>query len=318
MSTQLAEKIELFSDAEQQYLEFVPSELAAIESELEYDLESITYEHVGAEMETYFLHNIPESEAVNDRILKIFTPLVQKVVEKIASSKPKMRDKLRKACEKRDSDTFVEITEMLVPLLASMLPGYLSWMASKYSLPVVQTLGDLICKKVGASEEALTSLECGCGCRRCSRPRRRPHHFSRPLPRPSHSTSDRNADISGYENRVIELTNQERRRLGLSPLRHNNKLAAAAQKYSRHMATHKFLSHRGKDGSTVGDRIKAQGYRFSTWAENIAKGHRTPEDVVRGWMNSSGHRRNILNPRLREIGVGYYKRYWTQVFGTPR
>ena len=315
MSTQLAEKIELFSEAEQQYLEFLPSELVAIESELEYDLESITYEHVGAEMETYFLHNIPESESVNDRILKIFTPLVQKVVEKIASTKPKMREKLRKACEKKDSDTFVEITEMLVPLLASMLPGYLSWMAYKYSLPVIQTLGDLICKKVGASEEALASLECGCGGRpRPSRPRPRP----RPRSRPSRPTSDPNVNVSGYENRVIELTNQERRKRGLSPLRHNNKLAAAAQKYSRHMATHNFLSHRGKDGSTVGDRIKAQGYRFSTWAENIAKGHRTPEDVVRGWMNSSGHRRNILNPRLREIGVGYYNRYWTQVFGTPR
>ncbi|MFL9458672.1 MULTISPECIES: CAP domain-containing protein [Nostocales] len=131
-----------------------------------------------------------------------------------------------------------------------------------------------------------------------------------------------------FINRVVELTNVERQRAGLPPLRLDGRLAAAAEKHSVDMAMRDYFDHKGEDGSSPFDRIKATGYRYSRAAENIYAGGSTPEDAVKGWMNSSGHRKNILNPEYREIGVGYYflandsgqvnyKHYWTQVFGTP-
>jgi uncharacterized protein YkwD len=81
------------------------------------------------------------------------------------------------------------------------------------------------------------------------------------------------------------------------------------------------LSHTGSDGSDPGQRITRAGYIWRTYGENVAAGYTTPESVVAGWMQSDGHRANILNPAFRDIGVGYaygasstYKHYWTQVF----
>ncbi|MBE9183961.1 SCP-like extracellular [Microcoleus sp. LEGE 07076] len=127
--------------------------------------------------------------------------------------------------------------------------------------------------------------------------------------------------------RVLELTNIERSKLGLSPLTLNTQLLSAAQTQSQNMALQDFFSHTGKDGSSTRSRITATGYQFRVAAENIAAGSSTPEQVVEGWMNSSGHRTNILNPNLKEIGIGYYflandtgtenrNHYWTQVFAT--
>jgi uncharacterized protein YkwD len=127
--------------------------------------------------------------------------------------------------------------------------------------------------------------------------------------------------------RVLELTNIERSKLSLSPLTFNTQLLNAAATHSQNMAVQDFFSHTGKDGSSLGSRISATGYQFSAAAENIAAGSSTPEQVVSSWMNSSGHRANILNPNLKEIGIGYYfladdtgrvnfNHYWTQVFAT--
>src|SRR4028118_960483 len=128
--------------------------------------------------------------------------------------------------------------------------------------------------------------------------------------------------------RVLELTNIERSKLGFSPLTFNTKLLNAAANHSQNMALQDFFSHTGKDGSSLASRISATGYQFSAAAENIAAGSSTPEQVVSsGMSSSSGHRANILNPNLKEIGIGYYfladdtgsvnfNHYWTQVFGT--
>ena len=127
---------------------------------------------------------------------------------------------------------------------------------------------------------------------------------------------------------VVELTNVERAKEGLQPLKLNDRLLDAAQDHSNDMAQDDFFSHTGADGSTVGDRVRASGYQYSTAGENIAAGQITAAQVVEGWMNSPGHRANILNPNYTEIGVGYeylqndtgsvnYNYYWTQVFGTP-
>jgi len=125
--------------------------------------------------------------------------------------------------------------------------------------------------------------------------------------------------------RVLELTNIERSKLGFSSLTFNTQLLNAAANHSQNMALQDFFSHTGKDGSSLASRISATGYQFSAAAENIAAGSSTPEQVVSSWMNSSGHRANILNPNLQEIGIGYYfladdtgsvnfNHYWTQVF----
>ena len=127
--------------------------------------------------------------------------------------------------------------------------------------------------------------------------------------------------------RVLELTNIERSKLSLSPLTFNTQLLNAAETHSQNMALQDFFSHTGKDGSSLASRITATGYQFSAAAENIAAGSSTPEEVVSSWMSSSGHRANILNPNLTEIGISYYflandtgrvnfNHYWTQVFGT--
>ncbi|MEG4149406.1 CAP domain-containing protein [Microcoleus sp. Pol12B5] len=127
--------------------------------------------------------------------------------------------------------------------------------------------------------------------------------------------------------RVLELTNIERGKLSLSPLTLNTQLLNAAENHSKNMALQDFFLHTGKDGSSFTSRITTTGYQFSAAAENIAAGSSTPEQVVSSWMNSSGHRANILNPNLKEIGIGYYfladdtgtenfNHYWTQVFAT--
>jgi uncharacterized protein YkwD len=108
----------------------------------------------------------------------------------------------------------------------------------------------------------------------------------------------------------------------------NTQLTHAAQKYAQSMAIDDNWSHTGVDGSSPWDWIKAAGYDYSEAAENLAAGHTTPDSAVQGWINSPGHRNNMLAYQLQEIGVGYYylptdsgkvtfKYYWAQDMGTP-
>ncbi len=121
-----------------------------------------------------------------------------------------------------------------------------------------------------------------------------------------------------FEQHVIDLTNQARTTAGCGPLAHNDLLHDAALAHSVDMSDNDYFDHFGLDGSNPGDRIARAGYDHRGWAENIAWGYRSAEAVVDGWMNSPGHRSNILNCSFREIGVGYADRYWTQKFGIPR
>lgn len=118
-----------------------------------------------------------------------------------------------------------------------------------------------------------------------------------------------------FESQVHQLTNQERSKYGLRPLSWNSQLRAAAINHSIDMARMQRMSHTGSNGSDVSARVKAQRYSYSMIAENVAAGQRTPQQVVSSWMNSPGHRKNILNPNLTEIGIGHTNGYWTQVFG---
>ncbi|MBD9732667.1 CAP domain-containing protein [Streptomyces sp. H28] len=124
------------------------------------------------------------------------------------------------------------------------------------------------------------------------------------------------------ETQVIALVNQERAAAGCSPLTANARLTRAADDYSDVMAASGVMSHTGPDGSTMTTRVEAAGYQWSTLGENIARGQADAASVMKSWMNSPGHRANILNCSFKEIGVGVHfgdgGPWWTQNFGASR
>jgi len=124
--------------------------------------------------------------------------------------------------------------------------------------------------------------------------------------------------VNPLEWRVFLLTNIERESRGVPPLQWDDILGSAARAHCEDMVRNDFFSHTGSDGSTLGERITRAGFVWSMVAENIAGGQRTPEEVVRSWMDSPGHRSNILNPALTHLGVGFSSNMWTQKFGTHR
>ncbi|MFD9980787.1 CAP domain-containing protein [Streptomyces massasporeus] len=126
--------------------------------------------------------------------------------------------------------------------------------------------------------------------------------------------------LAGTAAAVIDLTNRERTRYGLPPLSADPSLTTAAQAHSADMVARAFYAHTAPDGSRPWDRAAAAGSTRRSIGENIACGQRSPADVVEGWMNSPGHRANILKPGFTHIGVGFAGGgraglYWTQLFG---
>ncbi|HET6480656.1 MAG TPA: CAP domain-containing protein [Actinoplanes sp.] len=128
-------------------------------------------------------------------------------------------------------------------------------------------------------------------------------------------------DQAAYETEVVKLTNAERTANGCKALRVDGRLVTAACAHSTDMVSAGIFSHTGSDGSNFVTREVRAGYpRNGAAAENIAFGYRTPQQVVTGWMNSSGHRKNILNCASTAVGVGVAfttggAPYWTQDFG---
>jgi uncharacterized protein YkwD/stress response protein SCP2 len=120
---------------------------------------------------------------------------------------------------------------------------------------------------------------------------------------------------------VVRLTSAERTAAGLAPLTVDPLLTAAAQAHSDDMVARDFYAHTTPEGREPWDRARAAGSRHRGIGENIACGQRSPAEVVEGWMNSPGHRANILRPEFGHIGIGYATgsrsgTYWTQLFGT--
>ena len=126
--------------------------------------------------------------------------------------------------------------------------------------------------------------------------------------------------------RVADLTNQERLKAGLPPLKWNDSLANSASAYAQDMAARNYFAHNSPEGSTPVDRARAAGYPPYGWGglyvgENLARGYGSPEGAMQGWMASEGHRQNLLNPKYREIGVGVAVApsgalVWAQEFGS--
>lgn len=126
--------------------------------------------------------------------------------------------------------------------------------------------------------------------------------------------------LTGNVATVVKLVNQERAKAGCSAVKLNGRLTDAAQEHSADMAEHENMSHTGSDGSTPSDRISAAGYNWRSYGENVAYGYSSPSSVMKGWMDSPGHRRNMLDCSFKEIGVGLAQpgSYWTQDFGASR
>ncbi|MFC4075654.1 CAP domain-containing protein [Salinithrix halophila] len=131
--------------------------------------------------------------------------------------------------------------------------------------------------------------------------------------------SNQPSSMKAIEREVVQLVNQERAKNRLKPLRADGKLSSVARDKSKDMIANNYFSHDSPTYGSPFDMMKRYGIRYSTAAENIAGGQSTAKKVMEGWMNSEGHRANILNPDLTTIGVGYarggsYGHYWTQMF----
>ena len=133
---------------------------------------------------------------------------------------------------------------------------------------------------------------------------------------PEKPAQQETTSASAYEREVIRLVNVERAKYGLSPLTEDAALTRTARMKSQDMHDRGYFDHNSPTYGTPFQLMKSQGVTYRTAGENIAMGYRTPEAVVNAWMNSSGHRANILNASYTKIGVGYVAsgNYWTQHF----
>lgn len=133
---------------------------------------------------------------------------------------------------------------------------------------------------------------------------------------------------NGYEGTVLELINEERQDQGLPAYTTDSRLRSASLVHATDLACNDFFSHTGSDDSSPSERVSAQGYSWSSVGENIYAGsgsYGSPSSAFQGWMDSPGHRANILSSSFTQIGVGYvyfadsqYRNYYVTVFASPR
>ncbi|MFC4025714.1 CAP domain-containing protein [Oceanobacillus longus] len=133
---------------------------------------------------------------------------------------------------------------------------------------------------------------------------------------PAEQKQEQSQQLNQFEQEVVELTNQERAKQGLSALQIDTELSKVAREKSNDMAVNNYFDHNSPTYGSPFDMMKSFGITYNTAGENIAQGQRTPAEVVEAWMNSEGHRANILNGNYTHIGVGYVEQgnHWTQQF----
>lgn len=119
-----------------------------------------------------------------------------------------------------------------------------------------------------------------------------------------------------YEQEVFLLVNEIRAENGMQTFEWSDDLATVGRNHAEDMYVRNFFSHKNPDNKSPFDRMKEYGISYMYAAENIAQGQKSPQEAVNGWMNSAGHRENILNPNLKKLGVGFYKDYWCQLFSS--
>ncbi|MCM3357401.1 CAP domain-containing protein [Psychrobacillus sp. MER TA 171] len=130
------------------------------------------------------------------------------------------------------------------------------------------------------------------------------------------NSNSNQAQVSSVIQQVVDLTNAERAKGGLSPLQIDSALTKSAQLKSQDMKDNNYFSHTSPTYGSPFDQMKSLGISYKSAAENIAMGQRSAQEVVQGWMNSAGHRANIMNGSYTHIGVGLSDSgyYWTQQF----
>ncbi|MEK5055517.1 sporulation protein [Niallia circulans] len=130
------------------------------------------------------------------------------------------------------------------------------------------------------------------------------------------NSANASSSVSAFEKQVVDLTNKERAKNGLPALTLDNELSKVAKAKSQDMSANNYFDHTSPTYGSPFDMMKQFGVTYKAAGENIAKGQRTPEEVVNAWMNSEGHRANILSNKFTHIGVGYVENgnYWTQQF----
>ncbi len=145
------------------------------------------------------------------------------------------------------------------------------------------------------------------------------------------TTTPCTTELSAIFDDLLAVTNRARADNGISSLKFSYKLGQAAQEHAEDMAEQNYFAHHSPDNlSTIASRIEATGYKFSLAAENLAAGYSSATDVVTAWLNSPGHRENLLNPNYTDVGFGLFfdldpgvapqatfENYWVQDFGRP-
>ncbi|WP_433707079.1 CAP domain-containing protein [Paenibacillus illinoisensis] len=128
------------------------------------------------------------------------------------------------------------------------------------------------------------------------------------------SNSGNESTQSDFAAQVVKLVNAERAKAGLSALASDALLDKVALAKAKDMSNNNYFDHQSPTYGSPFDMMKQFGVTYSYAGENIAKGQKTPQEVVTAWMNSEGHRANILSKNFTQIGVGYYNGYWAQEF----
>ncbi len=137
-----------------------------------------------------------------------------------------------------------------------------------------------------------------------------------PPPAQQQPAGQSTASIGSVAMQVIDLTNKERQKNGLAPLKADPSLSRVAQAKTNDMNAKRYFSHTSPTYGSPFDMMRDFGVTYRTAGENIAMGQPTAQQVVNAWMNSEGHRKNILSPNYTNIGVGFTKtgNYWSQMF----
>ncbi|MFB5759163.1 CAP domain-containing protein [Paenibacillus medicaginis] len=137
---------------------------------------------------------------------------------------------------------------------------------------------------------------------------------TQPVSNPDTTTTKPSTDKSQFTAQVIALVNQERSKAGLKPLTSHANLSNMALEKAKDMSKNNYFDHNSPTYGSPFDMMKKFGISYSYAGENIAMGQQTPEEVMKDWMNSEGHRKNIMSPNFTLIGIGYYNGYWVQEF----
>jgi uncharacterized YkwD family protein len=172
------------------------------------------------------------------------------------------------------------------------------------------------------------SLAAGCNtpAKKPAPPANPPKSTPKQMPRasaiqspPTNPTTPPAGTAGQFERRVVQLVNVERQKVGHDPLSENQLLDKGAMAKAADMRDKRYFSHTSPTYGSPFKMMKTYGVRYTRAGENIASGYKTPEAVVKGWMNSPGHRANILSTKYGKLGIGYAKggksgAYWVQWF----